>query len=100
MRVYLSVHPVSVQGGHHVLQDLTDSLGHVVRHVVHSLHRGVGEETVLSKQGFHGWLKPFALYANLSWSHCSVTTALARTHHGVQCSVKQPKKFTSNISMS
>lgn len=74
---YLGVDPVPLLGGHHVLQDLTDSLGHVVGHVVHSLHRGVREETVLSKQGFYSWFKPFTVYANLSWSQCSVTTGLA-----------------------
>lgn len=76
-RVYLGVHPVPLRGGYHVLQDLTDSLGHVVGHVVHSLHRGVREETVRSKQGFYSRLKPFTVYANLSWSQCSVTTGRA-----------------------
>lgn len=74
--MYLGIHPVPPQTRRKFLQDLTESLGHVVRHVVHSLQHGVREEAIRSKKGFHRWLKPFALHANLSWSQCSVTTVL------------------------
>lgn len=66
MYVYLGIHPVPLQTSRKFLQDLTESLGHVVRHIVHSLQHGVREEAVRSKQGFHCWLKPLALHANLS----------------------------------
>lgn len=75
--MYLGIDPVPPHTGRKLLQDLTESLGHAVRHVVHGLQHGVREETVGSKQGFHRGLKALALHANLSWSQCSVTTALA-----------------------
>lgn len=62
---YLSLHSVSLQSRQHVLQDLIEFQWHVVRDKVHCLQSGVGEESILSKQGFNGWLKSFALHSNL-----------------------------------
>lgn len=81
--MYLGIHPVPLQTGGKFLQDLTESLGHATRNVVHSVQHSVRKEAVRTKQGFHRWLKPLALHANLSGARCSVTTTL-ETYFGVQ----------------
>lgn len=64
---YLFLHPVRLQSRHHGLQDLLDSEWHVVRDKEHCLQNSVREESILSKKGINGWLKSFALHANLLW---------------------------------
>lgn len=84
VHVYLGIHSVPLQTGRKFLQDLTESLGHVVRHVVHSLQHGVREEAVRSKQGFHRWLKPLALHADLSRHNAQSQQHLLETYLGDQ----------------
>lgn len=62
---YLSLHSVSLQSRQHVLQDLIEFQWHVVRDKVHCLQGSVREKSIVSEQGFNGWLKSFALHTNL-----------------------------------
>lgn len=60
---------VPPQGRNDLLQGAADDNGHIVRHKVHGLHDGVGEESIGAEKGVDGGLKAFTLHANLLQRH-------------------------------